>query len=149
MYLCSLIVIPLVGVAIVSSVKTRFKEISLSITIFNLIISLAIFIMFNSSNNQFQFVLEQYNVSTYDLYLGIDGVSLYFVLLTTIIMPISILSNWSSIKEDIKSFLIIMLLLESLLLSIFLVLDILLFYIFFESILGPLFILIGIYWVKE
>jgi len=149
MYLCSLIVIPLVGVAIVSSVKNWFKEIGLSITIFNLIISLIIFTLFNNSNNQFQFVLEQYNVSTYDLYLGIDGISLYFVLLTTIIMPISILSNWSSIKEDIKSFLIIMLLLESLLLSVFLVLDILLFYIFFESILVPLFILIGIFGSKN
>jgi NADH-ubiquinone oxidoreductase chain 4 len=93
MYLCSLIVIPLIGIAIVSSVKTWFKEISLSIAIFNLVISLIIFIMFNNSDNQFQFVLEQYNVSTYDLYLGIDGISLYFVLLTTIIIPISVLSN--------------------------------------------------------
>ena len=60
-------------------------------------------------------------------------------------MPVSLLSNWSSISENIKSFLIIMLLLETLLLAVFLVLDILLFYIFFESILPPLFLLIGIF----
>ena len=81
----------------------------------------------------------------YDIYLGVDGISIYFVLLTTIIMPIALLSNWNSIKENIKSYLIIMLLLETLLLAVFLVLDILLFYIFFESILPPLFILIGLF----
>jgi len=81
----------------------------------------------------------------FDIYLGIDGISIFFILLTTIIMPIAILSNWNSIKENMKSFLIIMLLLETLLLIIFMVLDIMQFYIYFESILPPLFILIGIF----
>lgn len=60
-------------------------------------------------------------------------------------MPIALLSNWDSIKENVKSYLIIMLLLETLLLAVFLALDIMVFYIFFESILPPLFILIGIF----
>lgn len=60
-------------------------------------------------------------------------------------MPIAFLSNWDSIKENVKSYLIIMLLLEKLLLAVFLALDIMVFYIFFESILPPLFILIGIF----
>ena len=60
-------------------------------------------------------------------------------------MPIALLSNWDSIKENVKSYLIIMLLLETLLLAVFMALDIMLFYIFFESILPPLFILIGLY----
>jgi NADH-ubiquinone oxidoreductase chain 4 len=81
----------------------------------------------------------------FDIYLGIDGTSIYFVLLTTIIMPIALLSNWNSIKENVKSYLIIMLLLELLLLVVFMASDIMLFYIFFESILPPLFLLIGIY----
>lgn len=88
---------------------------------------------------------EHYDLSFFDLYLGIDGISMYFVLLTTIIMPIALLSNWNSITENVKYYLIIMLLLETLLLAVFLVLDILLFYIFFESILPPLFILIGLF----
>jgi NADH-ubiquinone oxidoreductase chain 4 len=75
--------------------------------------------------------------------------SIYFVLLTTIIIPISIISNWKSIKENTIIFLIIILLLETSLLIVFLVLDILLFYIFFESILAPLFILIGLYGSNE
>ncbi|PIM97222.1 NADH:ubiquinone reductase (H(+)-translocating) [Handroanthus impetiginosus] len=60
-------------------------------------------------------------------------------------MPISLLSNWSSISENIKSYIVIILLLETLLIGVFIVLDILLFYIFFESILPPLFVLIGIF----
>ena len=111
----------------------------------NLFISLIIFILFDFSTNQFQFVQEYHSISYYDFYIGLDGLSIYFVLLTTIIMPIAILSNWTSISENIRSFLIIMLLLETLLLAVFLVLDILLFYVFFESILPPLFLLIGIF----
>lgn len=60
-------------------------------------------------------------------------------------MPLAILSNWNSITENVKSYLIIMLLLETLLLAVFLALDILLFYIFFESILPPLFLLLGLF----
>ncbi len=88
---------------------------------------------------------ENYKIGYYDFYLGIDGLSIYFVLLTTIIVPIVLLSNWTSINNNIGSYLIIILLLETLLLGVFLVLDILLFYIFFESILPPLFILIGLF----
>ena len=121
------------------------KYIALGVSILNMIFSLAIYILFDFSNNQFQFVQEHYDLSYFDIYLGIDGISIYFVLLTTIIMPLAILSNWNSITENIKSYLIIMLLLETLLLAVFLVLDILLFYIFFESILPPLFILIGLF----
>ena len=82
-------------------------------------------------------------VSSFNFYLGVDGLSIYFVLLTTIIMPVSLLSNWTSISHSLKTYLMPILLLETLLLSVFLVLDILFFYIFFESILPPLFILIG------
>ena len=143
---------PILGIFLISSnvtYKSIFlyndKKIALTISIINIIISFIIFILFDFNNNQFQFVQEQYNIKNYDIYLGIDGISIYFILLTTLIMPIALLSNWNSISENKKSFLIIMLLLETLLLAVFLVLDILLFYIFFESILPPLFILIGLF----
>ena len=121
------------------------KTISLAIALTNLFVSLIIFILFDFSSNQFQFVQEQYEIGYFNIYLGIDGISIYFVLLTTIIIPIALLSNWVSISENTVSYVIIILLLESLLLAVFLVLDILLFYIFFESILPPLFILIGLF----
>ena len=154
--LISLLLIPIIGIFMIStniSYNTdtnnvnikRIKFIGLTTSIINLILSLIIFIIFDFSNNQYQFVQEYYEVKNYDFFLGIDGLSIYFVLLTTIIMPISLISNWNSITQNIRSFVIIILLLETLLLGVFLVLDILLFYIFFESILPPLFILIGLY----
>ncbi len=154
MLLMLLLLIPIVGIFIISTgtfdelsainIK-RIKVIALTTSIVNLFASLIIFILFDFSSNQFQFVQEYHEISSFDFYLGVDGLSIYFVLLTTIIMPISLLSNWTSISENIRSYVIIILLLETLLLAVFLVLDILLFYIFFESILPPLFILIGLF----
>jgi NADH-ubiquinone oxidoreductase chain 4 len=154
MLLSLLLLTPLIGIFIISTsmsyelsplIVKRIKIIALSTSIVNLFISLIIFILFDFSTNQFQFVQEYHQISSYDFYLGVDGLSIYFVLLTTIIMPIALLSNWISINDNIRSYLIIILLLETLLLAVFLVLDILLFYIFFESILPPLFLLIGIF----
>jgi NADH-ubiquinone oxidoreductase chain 4 len=154
MLLLLLLLIPIIGIFLISATMSydvsnlniiRIKFIALSTSSLNLIVSLIIFILFDFSSNQFQFVQEYHQISYFDFYLGIDGLSIYFILLTTIIMPISLLSNWTSITDNIRSFLIIILLLETLLLAVFLVLDILLFYIFFESILPPLFILIGLF----
>jgi NADH-ubiquinone oxidoreductase chain 4 len=129
----------------IKSYTKSLKIIALTTTIINLIISLLVWLVHDNSSKHFQMVQEHYIIGYYDFYLGIDGLSIYFILLTTLIMPISIISNWKSIDDKIKYFLIIILLLETLLLTIFLVLDILMFYIFFESILAPLFILIGMY----
>ena len=154
MLLSLLLLIPLIGIFIISIsisyelsplIVKRIKIIALSTSIINLFISLIIFILFDFSTNQFQFVQEYHQISYYDFYLGVDGLSIYFILLTTIIIPIALLSNWTSVNDNIRSYLIIILLLETLLLTVFLVLDILLFYIFFESILPPLFLLIGIF----
>ena len=132
------------GLSLVNNIK--IKSIALITSIINLVISLVMFILFDFSSKQFQFIEEHYQISYFDIYLGVDGLSIYFILLTTIVMPIAILSNWNSIQsKNVLSFVVIMLLLETLLLAVFLVLDILLFYIFFESILPPLFILIGLF----
>jgi NADH-ubiquinone oxidoreductase chain 4 len=154
MLLTSLLLIPILGIFVISTGMSyessslnikRIKTIALSTSIINLFISLLVFMLFDFSNNQFQFVQEYHEISSYDFYLGLDGLSIYFVLLTTIITPIALLSNWNSINHNVRSYVIIILLLETLLLAVFLVLDILLFYIFFESILPPLFILIGLF----
>ena len=155
MLILLLLLLPLIGIFVILTYKhnsklsllhiKEIKIIALVVSILNLIISLIIFTFFDFSYNQFQFVQEYHEIGYFNLYLGLDGLSLYFVLLTCILLPIALLSNWNSITENIKSYVIIILLLETLLLAIFLVLDILLFYIFFESILPPLFILIGLY----
>ena len=128
-----------------NNITKKIKSVALFTSIINLFLSLLIFITYDFSSNLFQFVREYHKISFFDIYLGIDGISIYFVLLTTILIPISLLSNWKSITDNIRSYVIIILLLETLLLGVFLVLDIFLFYIFFESILPPLFILIGLF----
>ena len=153
MLLTLLLIVPLIGIFLISTSYNnnstlnlkQVKVIALTASIVNLFISMIVFVLFNFSSNQFQFVQEYHSISSFDFYLGVDGISIYFVLLTTIIMPISLLSNWNSISENVRSFVIVILLLETLLLAVFMVLDILLFYIFFESILPPLFILIGMF----
>ena len=151
-----LLLVPLFGLILVCS-KTQsnihknnefaynLKSIALNFSIFSLLISLYMFTFYHFSSNYFQFLQNPINENYFNMSFGVDGCSIYFVLLTTIIIPISLVSNWNSITTKIKSFLAIILLLEILLLSIFLVLDGLLFYVFFESILPPLFILIGMF----
>ena len=79
------------GISVINEVK--LKTIALTTSIINLIVSLVMFILFDFSSKQFQFIEEHYQISYFDIYLGVDGLSIYFVLLTTIIMPIAILSN--------------------------------------------------------
>ena len=154
MLLTLLLLIPILGIFTISTGISyelsslnirRVKSIALGTSVINLLVSLIIFIFFKFSFNQFQFVQEPYIISYFNIYLGIDGISIYFISLTTIIIPIALLSNWTSISQNVKWYLIIILLLETLLLVVFLVLDIFLFYIFFESILPPLFLLIGLF----
>lgn len=99
MLLLSLLLIPIFGVVAILVNKengvslTNVKLIALTTSIVNLLVSLIIFILFDFSTNQFQFVQEYHEISYFDFYLGVDGLSIYFVLLTTIIIPISLLSN--------------------------------------------------------
>jgi len=102
MFLLILVLTPLIGIFIllaaltydITAVNIRILKITaLAVTIIDLIISLLIYILFDCSSKQFQFVQEHYQISYFDFYLGIDGLSIYFVLLTTIIIPISIISN--------------------------------------------------------
>ena len=94
MLLILLLLIPLIGIFIISTAISynisdlNTKRIALSISILNLVVSLIIYILFDFSNKQFQFVQEYHQVNFFDFYLGVDGLSIYFVLLTTIIMPI-------------------------------------------------------------
>src|SRR5574343_1033483 len=99
MVLSSLLTVPVIGTIVIASIDSYkkgsvvyTKTVALVASVINLIISLVMFILFNNSTNQFQYVQEHYNVQLFDIYLGLDGISIYFVLLTTFIMPIAILS---------------------------------------------------------
>nr|YP_010879620.1 NADH dehydrogenase subunit 4 [Heterobasidion parviporum]WHL55390.1 NADH dehydrogenase subunit 4 [Heterobasidion parviporum] len=149
-----LLLIPLIGSLILITIPeysnsninhSRMKNIALTTSIINFIFSLYIWIEFDSSTTQYQFVYEFDQFSLFHFNLGIDGISLYFLLLTTFVSPIAILSNYNTITKNLKFFLISFLLLETLQIGVFVVLDLLLFYIFFESVLPILFIIILLY----
>jgi NADH-ubiquinone oxidoreductase chain 4 len=129
--------------------EARMKQVALFTSLVNFIISLIMWAQFDSSVSHYQFQEEFTQISFCHLHLGIDGISLYFVLLTTFITPICILSNWHDIKVGLKYFLIAFLVLETLQIAVFVVLDLLLFYIFFESVLIPLFLIVGIWGASE
>jgi NADH:ubiquinone oxidoreductase subunit 4 (subunit M) len=101
MLLLSLLLIPIIGIFIISISmsydlyinKNYIKSVALTTSILNFFVSLVIFILFDFSSNQFQFVQEYHEINSFDFYLGIDGLSIYFILLTTIIIPIALLSN--------------------------------------------------------
>ena len=108
MLLSLLLLIPVIGVFTILINKdngaslTSLKFIGLTTSIINLFLSLIIYILFYFSTNQFQFVQEYDEISYFDFYLGIDGLSIYFVLLTVFITPIAILANFNSINQYVK-----------------------------------------------
>nr|YP_010833273.1 NADH dehydrogenase subunit 4 [Agaricus bitorquis]WFG54020.1 NADH dehydrogenase subunit 4 [Agaricus bitorquis] len=132
--------------------QNKMKKIALTTSLINFFISLFIWYQFDSSQTQYQFVVTSLlenqpalGGNFCNLNFGIDGISLYFVLLTTFVTPVALLSNYSNITKNLKLFLISFLLLETLQICAFVSLDLLLFYIFFESVLPILFIVIVIF----
>lgn len=81
------------GQSLLKDSNLAYKQIGLLTSIVNLFVSIIVFLLFNFSSNQYQFVQEYHSISNFDFYLGVDGISIYFILLTTLIMPIAILSN--------------------------------------------------------
>ena len=150
--LISLLLVPILGSLIAGflpesnlSNKNRIKQISLFTSIVNFILSLLIWAQFNPNLNDYQYIVEFKYLNLFHFNLGIDGISLYFVLLTTFITPVAILANYQNITQNVKYFFLSFLILETLQIAAFISLDLLLFYIFFESVLPILFVLIILY----
>jgi len=145
-----LILIPIIGSILLlpikeSSNQLKMKQIALTTSLINFFISLFMWYQFDSNITQYQFVTEFNHLNLYHLNFGVDSISLYFVLLTTFVTPVALLSNYTNISNNLKTFLISFLILESLQICAFVSLDLLLFYIFFESVLPVLFIVIVIF----
>lgn len=154
--LTSLLIIPILGVLALSPMQdgsaaeqSRMKQVALFVTLLNFILSLVMWGEFDSNSSQYQFTTEFNQLSFCHLHIGVDGLSLYFVLLTTFTMPICILASWENVQHNLKYFLIAFLLVETLLIALFVVLDLLLFYVFFEAVLVPLFLIVGIWGASE
>ncbi|MDD9798398.1 MAG: NADH-quinone oxidoreductase subunit M [Alphaproteobacteria bacterium] len=110
------------------------------------ILSLLMLFRFDSASTDFQFV-ERFNWlgGGIDYALGVDGISVLFVILVTSLMPLCILASWESVTQRVREYMVAFLILETLMLGVFCALDIVLFYLFFESGLIPMFLIIGIW----
>ncbi len=112
------------------------------------VVSLFILTGFNSADTGFQFVEQKDWMMGLQYKMGVDGISVLFVMLTTFLMPITILACWG-VTHRVKDYMIAFLLLETLMLGVFMALDLVLFYLFFEAGLIPMFLIIGIWGGKE
>ena len=148
-----IILIPLIGALFILVTKEEQKTViknSKYVAIFsslaNFFLSIFLWYSFDTSTSEFQFVEEKDWIKGFiNFQLGIDGISILFILLTTFIAPICIFSGINSIKFKLKEFLIAILVMETLMLGVFCSLDLVIFYLFFEGGLIPMFLIIGIW----
>jgi len=151
-----LIFLPLVAAAILAlflrgddaAARLGAKRLALFATLATFVISLLVLIGFDAANTGFQFVEERAWIIGLNYRLGVDGISILFVMLTTFLMPITILSCWG-VETRVKEYMIAFLVLEALMIGVFVSLDLVLFYLFFEAGLIPMFLIIGIWGGKE
>ena len=148
--LSTIIFLPRVGAFFILLSKSKnnksAKYISVFTTLINLILSLFLWYSFDNQIVEFQFVEEKVWIENFFKYkLGIDGISVLFIVLTSFITQICVISCINSIKLRIKEFLIALLVLETFMLGVFCSLDLLLFYLFFEAGLIPMFLIIGVW----
>src|SRR6056297_642451 len=124
------------------------KWVALIATSLTFLVSLFILFGFDPANTGFQFVEEREWLLGLQYKMGVDGISVLFVMLTTFMMPITIAASWN-VKVRVKEYMIAFLILETLMLGVFMALDLVLFYLFFEAGLIPMFLIIGIWGGKE
>jgi NADH:ubiquinone oxidoreductase subunit 4 (subunit M) len=151
--LTTLILTPLVGALQLTTMrddtaqaKSRVKQVALLASVVAFAVAMLLWLQFDCASNELQFTVKYTTALAYfNMHLGIDGLSLYFVLLTAFTMPICILASWANVQHSIKSYMVALLVLQSLLTTAFVVQDLLLFYVFFEAVLVPLFVLVGVW----
>ncbi len=145
--------LPLVGVVLIllvrddgEAARRNIKMIALATTVFTFLVSIFVWTGFDAGDPGFQMVEKAAWLDSGTTYhVGVDGISMLFVILTTFLMPFCILASWESVEKRIKEYMISFLLLETLMIGVFCALDLVLFYVFFEAGLIPMFIIIGVW----
>jgi NADH-quinone oxidoreductase subunit M len=150
-YMLSLVTFaPLAGALLLVLLPRRDRDIrifSLVISLLTFVLSLHLAVHFHRGQSGFQFEVNQQWISTPNIHyhMGIDGISLWLVILTTFLTPLCVLISWTSIHDRVKEFFIILLVLETALIGVFTSLDLFLFYFFWEATLIPMALLIGVF----
>ena len=141
--------LPLVGVAFIAFLPRdgdqNARYIALWTTLLTFVVSVVIWANFDKSQADFQFVEESPWLGPIKYKLGVDGISVLFVVLTAFLMPLCILASWTSVTDRVKEYMIAFLVLETLMIGVFCALDLVLFYLFFEAGLIPMFLIIGVW----
>ena len=147
-----LLVLPVIGILLLTFISNNsesdvnLKQTALWVSFLNFIISLVVLFNFNQVDPNFQFVEKYYWLGdTISYHVGVDGISILFVVLTTFLVPICILASYNNIKFSMKEYLIAFLALETFMIGVFISMDLILFYLFFEGGLIPMFLIIGIW----
>ena len=150
--LSSLILLPTIGALFIffsKTNKTKYqssKYVALFVSFANFLLSLYLWFLFDTTTYEFQFVENQEWIRGFINYkVGVDGISILFIILTTLIAPLCIISVNTTIKKNLKDFLVAILLMETLMIGVFCSLDLVVFYLFFEGGLIPMFLIIGIW----
>ncbi len=146
--------LPLVGVLFILAIRGEEKivarnarYVALWTSLITLVVSLFLWFGFERGTAEFQFVEEREWIPAYNIsyHMGVDGISMLFVLLSTILTPICVIASWQAIKARVKEYMIVFLVLETLMVGMFCALDFVLFYMFFEGVLIPMFLIIGVW----
>ncbi|WP_440919676.1 NADH-quinone oxidoreductase subunit M [Candidatus Pelagibacter sp.] len=150
--LSSLILLPTIGALFLFFTKDKdgnnstAKYVALFTSIVNFLISIYLWVSFDQSVSDFQFVEDRTWIEGFINYkVGVDGISILFIILTTFITPLCIISVNNSVKNRLRDFLIAILIMESFMIGVFCALDLVVFYLFFEAGLIPMFLIIGIW----
>ncbi len=150
--LSSLILLPVIGALFLFFTKNKdennptVKYVSLFVSVVNFLISIYLWVFFDQSTSNFQFIEDRKWINGFINYkVGVDGISILFIILTTFITPLCIISVNNSVKIRLRDFLIAILIMESFMIGVFCALDLVVFYLFFEAGLIPMFLIIGIW----
>jgi NADH-quinone oxidoreductase subunit M len=155
--LSGLLILPLVGAAFIltlrgdsDAARSNARWAALATTIATFLLSLVAWGRFDTASSSFQLVeTHAWLAETIRFKLGVDGFSMPFILLTTFLMPFCILASWDSIETRVKEYFVAFLILETTMIGVFAALDLVLFYLFFEAGLIPMFLIIGIWGGKR
>lgn len=134
LYLLCLPVLGALGVLFFPKNALRqMKLFALNITLLNFLLSLSLWVVFDNATAKFQFVkqIDWFSSFNMNFYIGVDGISLFFIILTTFLVPVCLLISWHSVQHFVKEFLVAFLFLESFMIAVFCMLDLVLFYVFF------------------
>jgi NADH-quinone oxidoreductase subunit M len=146
--------LPLLGATFILTIRgdpevvaRNARNVAILTALFNFALSLFLWFDFDVSSAEFQFVEEAAWMPAYNIgyKLGVDGISMLFVLLSTLLIPICILASWESVTSRIKEYMVAFLVMETMLVGTFCALDLVLFYLFFEGVLLPMFLIIGVW----